>query len=206
MVLVRQEIGDVLRDFRLQKGRTLRQVAGEASVALGYLSEVERGQKEASSEILAAVADALDTPLSVIMGEVSDRLAIVEGLSVTLDARVPDTVPVIWCRATDPSCSRAGKLRDRRSKAPCPRAGAFVCSGGLNYVRMSEFQRAMREEFGDVYAGVLVRDHWLATLGGTAQDALDRGVPAREVWFTLCEDLQVPVARRHGRGLIDPRE
>jgi len=93
MVLVRQEIGDVLRDFRLQKGRTLRQVAGEASVALGYLSEVERGQKEASSEILAAVADALDTPLSVIMGEVSDRLAIVEGLSVPLDARVPDTVP-----------------------------------------------------------------------------------------------------------------
>ena len=93
MVLVRQEIGDVLRDFRLQKGRTLRQVAGEASVALGYLSEVERGQKEASSEILAAVADALDTPLSVIMGEVSDRLAIVEGLSVPIDARVPDTVP-----------------------------------------------------------------------------------------------------------------
>lgn len=93
MVLVRQEIGDVLRDFRLQKGRTLRQVAGEASVALGYLSEVERGQKEASSEILAAVADALDTPLSVIMGEVSDRLAIVEGLSVTLGSHVPDTVP-----------------------------------------------------------------------------------------------------------------
>ena len=43
MILVRQEIGEVLRDFRLQKGRTLRQVAGRASVALGYLSEVERG-------------------------------------------------------------------------------------------------------------------------------------------------------------------
>ncbi|RGE23707.1 helix-turn-helix domain-containing protein [Leucobacter sp. wl10] len=93
MVLMRQEIGDVLRDFRLQKGRTLRQVAGEASVALGYLSEVERGQKEASSEILAAVADALDTPLSVIMGEVSERLAVVEGLSVPLANRVPDTIP-----------------------------------------------------------------------------------------------------------------
>ena len=93
MVLVRQEIGDVLRDFRLQKGRTLRQVAGEASVALGYLSEVERGQKEASSEILAAVADAITTPLSVIMGEVSDRLAIVEGLSGSLSSQVPDTVP-----------------------------------------------------------------------------------------------------------------
>lgn len=93
MVLMRQEIGDVLRDFRLQKGRTLRQVAGEASVALGYLSEVERGQKEASSEILAAVADALETPLSVIMGEVSERLAVVEGLSLPLGERVPDTVP-----------------------------------------------------------------------------------------------------------------
>lgn len=93
MVLMRQEIGDVLRDFRLQKGRTLRQVAGEASVALGYLSEVERGQKEASSEILAAVADALETPLSVIMGEVSERLAVVEGLSLPMAGQVPDTVP-----------------------------------------------------------------------------------------------------------------
>lgn len=88
MVLVRQEIGDVLRDFRLQKGRTLRQVASKASVALGYLSEVERGQKEASSEILASVADALDTPISVIMREVGDRLAVIEGLN-----RIPDTVP-----------------------------------------------------------------------------------------------------------------
>ncbi|MEG8037110.1 transcriptional regulator with XRE-family HTH domain [Curtobacterium sp. PvP017] len=88
MVLVRQEIGDVLRDFRLQKGRTLRQVASKASVALGYLSEVERGQKEASSEILASVADALDTPISTIMREVGDRLAIVEGLTP-----VPDTLP-----------------------------------------------------------------------------------------------------------------
>jgi transcriptional regulator with XRE-family HTH domain len=88
MVLVRQEIGDVLRDFRLQKGRTLRQVASKASVALGYLSEVERGQKEASSEILASVADALETPISVIMREVGDRLAVLEGIDP-----IPDTVP-----------------------------------------------------------------------------------------------------------------
>lgn len=88
MILVRQEIGDVLRDFRLQKGRTLRQVASKASVALGYLSEVERGQKEASSEILASVAEALDTPISVIMREVGDRLAVVEGIDP-----IPDTVP-----------------------------------------------------------------------------------------------------------------
>ncbi len=88
MILVRQEIGDVLRDFRLQKGRTLRQVASKASVALGYLSEVERGQKEASSEILASVADALDVPISVIMREVGDRLAVIEGLT-----SIPDTLP-----------------------------------------------------------------------------------------------------------------
>ena len=88
MILVRQEIGDVLRDFRLQKGRTLRQVASKASVALGYLSEVERGQKEASSEILASVAEALETPISVIMREVGDRLAVIEGIEP-----IPDTVP-----------------------------------------------------------------------------------------------------------------
>jgi transcriptional regulator with XRE-family HTH domain len=81
MILVRQEIG-------LQKGRTLRQVASKASVALGYLSEVERGQKEASSEILASVAEALETPISVIMREVGDRLAVIEGID-----RFPDTVP-----------------------------------------------------------------------------------------------------------------
>jgi transcriptional regulator with XRE-family HTH domain len=90
MVLVRQEIGDVLRDFRLQKAMTLRQVASRASVALGYLSEVERGQKEASSEILASVADALDTPISVIMREVGDRLAVIEGVTLGV---VPDTLP-----------------------------------------------------------------------------------------------------------------
>ncbi|TDW29018.1 helix-turn-helix domain-containing protein [Cryobacterium psychrophilum] len=97
MILVRQEIGDVLRDFRLQKGRTLRQVASKASVALGYLSEVERGQKEASSEILASVADALDTPISVIMREVGDRLAVIEGIEA-----FPDTVPDDFGAAYDP--------------------------------------------------------------------------------------------------------
>lgn len=88
MILVRQEIGEVLRDFRQQKGRTLRQVASRASVALGYLSEVERGQKEASSEILASVAEALDVPISIIMREVGDRLSVLEGIQT-----FPDVVP-----------------------------------------------------------------------------------------------------------------
>ncbi len=92
MVLIRQEIGDVLRSHRLRQGQTLRQVAARASVALGYLSEVERGQKEVSSEILASVADALNLPLSVVMREVSDRVASVEGLYID-DTYIPDTVP-----------------------------------------------------------------------------------------------------------------
>ncbi|WBU38899.1 helix-turn-helix domain-containing protein [Homoserinibacter sp. YIM 151385] len=92
MILVRQEIGDVLRDVRLQKAMTLRQVASRASVALGYLSEVERGQKEASSEILASVAEALDTPISLIMREVGDRLAVIEGVD-TVSPVVPDVLP-----------------------------------------------------------------------------------------------------------------
>ena len=91
MVLMRHEIGDVLRDFRQQKGATLRQVSSRASVALGYLSEVERGQKEASSEILASIAEALDIPLSTILREVSDRLSVFE--QMVPSSTVPDTLP-----------------------------------------------------------------------------------------------------------------
>ncbi len=91
MVLMRHEIGDVLRDYRLQRGKTLRQVAGRANVALGYLSEIERGQKEASSEVLQSIADALESPLSEILVEVGERLAMFEELTPVSD--VPDTLP-----------------------------------------------------------------------------------------------------------------
>lgn len=73
-------------------------------------------------------------------------------------------------------------------------------------MRLSEFRRAVAEEFGEEYAAVLLRDHWLVSLGGTAREALDRGTSAREVWLALCEDLQVPSERRYGRGLRDPRD
>ena len=92
MVLLRQEIGDVLRTHRQERGQTLRQVASKASVALGYLSEVERGQKEVSSEILASVAEALEVPLYIVMRDVSERLASVEGMYFD-DTFIPDTVP-----------------------------------------------------------------------------------------------------------------
>lgn len=88
MVVLRREIGDVLRDARQRQGRTLREVSSAARVSLGYLSEVERGQKEASSELLASICEALDVPMSLVLREVSDRIAIAEGLLI------PDTVPV----------------------------------------------------------------------------------------------------------------
>ena len=78
MVLLRQLLGDVLRRLRIRQGRTLREVSASARVSLGYLSEVERGRKEASSELLAAICAALDTPLSQVFREVSDNFSLAE--------------------------------------------------------------------------------------------------------------------------------
>lgn len=75
MVLFRRVLGDVLRDLRLQRTMTLREVSAEARVSLGYISEIERGQKEASSELLQALCEALDVPLSGVLREVSDQVA-----------------------------------------------------------------------------------------------------------------------------------
>ncbi|MFD0856082.1 helix-turn-helix domain-containing protein [Actinomadura adrarensis] len=78
MVLLRQLLGDVLRQLRLRQGRTLREVSAAARVSLGYLSEVERGQKEASSELLSSICKALGVPLSHVLREVADQLALAE--------------------------------------------------------------------------------------------------------------------------------
>jgi transcriptional regulator with XRE-family HTH domain len=78
MILLRQLLGDVLRRLRVRQGRTLREVSASARVSLGYLSEVERGRKEASSELLAAICAALDTPLSSVFREVSDNFSLAE--------------------------------------------------------------------------------------------------------------------------------
>lgn len=82
MVLVRRLIGDVLRRRRVEQGRTLREVSIAARVSLGYLSEVERGRKEASSELLAAICQALDLPLSEVLREVSEEMSRVEAAAV----------------------------------------------------------------------------------------------------------------------------
>lgn len=78
MVLFRRLLGDVLRDRRMQRGMTLREVSKEARVSLGYISEIERGQKEASSELLASLCTALEVPLSDVLRDVSDAVAVEE--------------------------------------------------------------------------------------------------------------------------------
>jgi transcriptional regulator with XRE-family HTH domain len=78
MIVLRQHLGDALRRQRTRQGRTLREVSASARVSLGYLSEVERGQKEPSSELLAAICGALDLPLSVLLRDVSDDVALAE--------------------------------------------------------------------------------------------------------------------------------
>jgi transcriptional regulator with XRE-family HTH domain len=74
MTLLRTQLGNTLRGHRLSQRRTLRDVSGRARVSLGYLSEVERGQKEASSELLASICDALELELADLLAEVSDSL------------------------------------------------------------------------------------------------------------------------------------
>ncbi|MEU0541349.1 helix-turn-helix transcriptional regulator [Nocardia sp. NPDC005978] len=75
MTLLREAIGESLRRARVAQSRTLREVSTSARVSLGYLSEVERGRKEASSELLAAICQALDLPLSQVLFDVSAAMA-----------------------------------------------------------------------------------------------------------------------------------
>jgi len=74
-VKLREAVGDALRRRRQAQGRTLREVAAAAGVSLTYLSEVERGRKEASSEVLEAVCSALDLVLADLLFEVAETLA-----------------------------------------------------------------------------------------------------------------------------------
>jgi transcriptional regulator with XRE-family HTH domain len=96
-------IGDALRSRRQAQHRTLREVSTAANVSLGYLSEIERGQKEASSELLSAICDALGARLSELLGEVSSTVATAEEMDGLL-APVPAGVPAQE-RSTDRTVS-----------------------------------------------------------------------------------------------------
>ncbi|HWJ82785.1 MAG TPA: helix-turn-helix transcriptional regulator [Nocardioides sp.] len=92
-VLFRRLLGDVLRERRSELGMTLREVSGVARVSLGYISEIERGQKEASSELLASLCDALDVSLSRVLHEVADAVAVEEVLAGAEPTPIPTRRP-----------------------------------------------------------------------------------------------------------------
>lgn len=103
--LMREVIGDVLRRARTSQGRTLREVSDSARVSLGYLSEVERGRKEPSSELLSAICDALEVPLSAVLTGAGERMAGREGAAYsapsagasgpTIDASTKVVIPPV---------------------------------------------------------------------------------------------------------------
>jgi len=97
-VKLREAVGEALRRRRQAQGRTLREVAAAAGVSLTYLSEVERGRKEASSEVLEAICSALDLILADLLYEVAGTLAAAEAAPVPaigfLPPARPATVPV----------------------------------------------------------------------------------------------------------------
>jgi transcriptional regulator with XRE-family HTH domain len=90
---LREALGDALRRRRQAQGRTLREVAAAAGVSLTYLSEVERGRKEASSEVLEAVCTALDLVLADLLFEVAEALAVAEAAPVPAIGFMPPTPP-----------------------------------------------------------------------------------------------------------------
>ncbi|WP_199199278.1 helix-turn-helix domain-containing protein [Amycolatopsis sp. CA-128772] len=93
-VLLREAIGDRLRHARTNQRRTLRDISRAARVSLGYLSEVERGQKEASSELLASICQALDLPLGELLHNVAADVSALDNVEVApVDERIVDGAP-----------------------------------------------------------------------------------------------------------------
>jgi transcriptional regulator with XRE-family HTH domain len=126
MVLLRHLLGDALRRLRLRQGRTLREVSATARVSLGYLSEVERGRKEASSELLASICDALGAPLSQVLREVSDGFALAElqnepAFGVPLEpAMAGQAKPEAAPAAEEPAAQSSGAHRQTPVRLPQP--------------------------------------------------------------------------------------
>jgi transcriptional regulator with XRE-family HTH domain len=149
MVLLRQLLGDVLRRLRIRQGRTLREVSASARVSLGYLSEVERGRKEASSELLAAICAALETPLSQVFREVSDNFALAE--------LQQDTVLV---------APREPGLRVPAERIPAPANAAGAAGANLDGAMAAMDVASVSGEFADHRSG-------FAGAGGPVRDITD---------------------------------
>jgi transcriptional regulator with XRE-family HTH domain len=138
MVLLRHLLGDVLRRLRLRQGRTLREVSAAARVSLGYLSEVERGQKEASSELLSAICAALDIPLSQVFREVSDNFALAELQDEPVLTSPGRPLLGTPGHATDAPAASAfdGAGRPRLGMVPAPKLAAAGRSAALDAVQI----------------------------------------------------------------------
>ncbi|MFB9545321.1 helix-turn-helix domain-containing protein [Micromonospora sagamiensis] len=121
MSLLRRVIGGVLRRLRVRQGRTLREVAEVAGVSVPYLSEVERGRKEASSEVLAAICRALGIRLSDLLEEARDDLRRVEPRTPVMPPRVPTGRRVL------PTGPRPAPAASRPTPVTRPAAGGSTC-------------------------------------------------------------------------------
>jgi transcriptional regulator with XRE-family HTH domain len=118
MTLLRTQLGNSLRSHRLRQRRTLRDVSGAARVSLGYLSEVERGQKEASSELLASICDALDVELADLLAEVSDGMRSAGGSRSAAsrgDEVAATPVPAAAPSGSEPALALVGSAQPARS-------------------------------------------------------------------------------------------
>ncbi|MGY2081627.1 helix-turn-helix domain-containing protein [Modestobacter sp. SYSU DS0657] len=114
MTLLRTQLGTTLRGHRLRQRRTLRDVSGAARVSLGYLSEVERGQKEASSELLASICDALDVELADLLAEVSLEMRLAEPARRTVR---PVALPVPGAGAEETAGDEAAQPTEQAGAA-----------------------------------------------------------------------------------------
>src|SRR2546430_14937469 len=139
-VLLREAIGDRLRHARTNQRRTLREVSRSARVSLGYLSEVERGRKEASSELLAAICDALELPLSELMHKVAADLGALTA--------VEDAVPVPPAEQV----AEAGRGRDGAPRAAVD-AGRLVPAVVGDNLADLRIQPALRHRITGAFSG-----------------------------------------------------
>lgn len=106
--LLRHLVGSILRRARLRQGRTLQEVAAAARMSTAYLSEVERGRKEASSEVLAAVCGALGIRLVDLVAQAHDALAAAaeQGSVRVLSSAGERSATVRYARATTTAVGR----------------------------------------------------------------------------------------------------
>ncbi len=129
-MLLRDALGETLRDARTRQNRTLRDVSTAANVSLGYLSEVERGRKEASSELLASICDALDLELSDLLDTVSRTMR----SDLPVSTGTASNKSSVVTNSTKPGLSDSHRADANRGDANRPRSGVLDLDPTLRIV------------------------------------------------------------------------